>query len=233
MRVSVEKTVKQKLSQWVVDNASAVSIVHLPHNSLAQVLAAATDINQRAGISKAIPHIAARSVRSQEELEGFIAHAQSEGIDRVLIVGGNPRTSYEFQTAFDVNDWFTETDIKTLTGVYPERDTEAMYAYRKYWFDGGITQLCLNPYKLQQYDAWTTPAIPTMCSAQGLWNYMKLCGLRDSFEYMLQNWRGIFYLGSEGFDTVRFIRDVGERDYHLFNFGQVEKTLDKILTTYN
>lgn len=233
MKISVEKTVKQKLSKTVVDNASKVSVVHLPHNTLQDVLNSAIDINQQAGANKAIPHVAARSISSNTELDTFISTAQQNDIDTVLIIGGNPPVGPVFQNAIQVNNLFENTGIKTLCGVYPERDTTSIHAFKKTLFDGGITQLCLNPYKLKQYDTWTTPAIPTQCDAKGLWKYMKLCGLRDSFGYMLQNWRGAFYLTQTGFDTVKFIRDVGIRDYHLFNFGKLEQTLDSILTEYS
>lgn len=229
--ISVEKTPSQKLSQTVVDSAKFVSIVHLPNQSLAHVINAAKQVNDQAGKLKAVPHVAARSITSEHELMGFIKHAQEEGIEKILLIGGNPRVGHLYQNVYDILPDFKAAGLEVLCGIYPEKDTKQALDEKYKQFDGGLTQLCLNPRILAQYPTWVTPAIPSMCSTKGLWRYMKLCGLRDSLKYTVQNWRGMFYLSSEGFDTAQFINDTGIRDYHLYNFGNLEKTLEKILSS--
>ena len=49
MDISVEKTPKQKLSQYAVDKASSVSITHLPNSDLIKVKDAAIELNDQAG----------------------------------------------------------------------------------------------------------------------------------------------------------------------------------------
>ena len=68
MDISVEKTPKQKLSQYAVDTASSVSITHLPNSNLTKVKDAAIELNEQAGSAKAVAHIAARNIKSESEL---------------------------------------------------------------------------------------------------------------------------------------------------------------------
>ena len=48
MDISVEKTPKQKLSQYAVDTASSVSVTHLPGTDLSIVKDAAIALNDQA-----------------------------------------------------------------------------------------------------------------------------------------------------------------------------------------
>lgn len=229
MQISIEKTPGQKLDQFVVDTASAISIVHLPHQSLSYVLNASVDINQQAGENKSIPHIAARNVKSTDELDNFIAHCLIEKIDRVLLIGGSKPlgTGHVFQTANELVPIFTAAGVKVYCGIYPLTDDETALSYKFNRYNGGITQLCLNPFLLQRYTNWATIGVPSMCSTSGLWRYMKMCGLRDSIKYIFQNINGIFYLSADGFNTSKFINHVGyDKKFHIYNFGNLTKTID-------
>ena len=229
MHISVEKTVKQKLSNNIVSTAERVSIVHLPHQSLDLVADAAIRLNDQAGSSKAIPHVAARIIRSQPELDSFIQTCLNNSINTVLLIGGNPTTGIVYQNAFDVAKQFAGTDIKLLCGRYPEKDTKSGIARKLLVFDGSISQLCLNPSLLKNFTNWTTVGVPSMTDAAGIWRYLKLCGAGSSAKYLLQSWRGVFYLNSKGFDTKRFVDAVGHNQYHVYNFGNLEKTLESLL----
>ena len=63
MDISVEKTPKQVLSQYVVDTASMVSITHLPTSTLTKVSKACIELNEQAGSAKAVAHIGARNIQ--------------------------------------------------------------------------------------------------------------------------------------------------------------------------
>ena len=69
MNLSTEKTPQQKLSNFSIENVSAVNITHLLINNLKEVAQASDELNQQAGCNKAIPHVAARNIRNEYELE--------------------------------------------------------------------------------------------------------------------------------------------------------------------
>ena len=71
MNLSTEKTPHQKLSNFSVDNVSAVNITHLATDNLNKVAIACDELNQQAGSNKAIPHVAARNIKGEKELEIF------------------------------------------------------------------------------------------------------------------------------------------------------------------
>ena len=72
MNLSTEKTPHQKLSNFSVDNVSAVNITHLATDNLNKVAIACDELNQQAGSNKAIPHVAARNIKGEKELEVFL-----------------------------------------------------------------------------------------------------------------------------------------------------------------
>ena len=72
INLSTEKTPHQKLSNFSVNNVSAVNITHLATDNLNKVAIACDELNQQAGSNKAIPHVAARNIKDEKELEVFL-----------------------------------------------------------------------------------------------------------------------------------------------------------------
>ena len=65
---------------------------------------ASDELNQQAGYNKAIPHVAARNIKHEDELEDFIKFCTLKGIHKALVIGGSiPRhPSNIFQNDIDV-----------------------------------------------------------------------------------------------------------------------------------
>ena len=99
MDISVEKTPKQKLSQYAIDTASSVSITHLPKTDLSIVKDAAIRLNDQAGAAKAVAHIGARNLQSESELHENCIAMRKAGVDKVLIIGGSTYQGKVYQTA--------------------------------------------------------------------------------------------------------------------------------------
>jgi len=70
--------------------------------------------------------------------------------------------------------------------------------------------------------------IPSMCSVQGIYKYLKLCG-NESYKYIFKNWKALNYLSSDGFMVEEFIKKLKFTNYHIYNFGKLEKTIRKLL----
>ena len=70
--------------------------------------------------------------------------------------------------------------------------------------------------------------IPSMCSVKGIYKYLKLCG-NDSFKYIFKNWKAINYLGSDGIKVDKFIQELKFSNYHIYNFGNLDKTIRKLV----
>ena len=122
MKLSTEKTPKQKLSKFSVDNVSAVNITHLSINDLREVAQACDELNQQAGCNKAIPHVAARNIQSENELDNFVKFCEAKGINKALVLGGSiPRNkTHIFQNDVAVATILKSANIKVDCGIYPQ-----------------------------------------------------------------------------------------------------------------
>ena len=113
MNLSTEKTPHQKLSNFSVDNVSAVNITHLATDNLNKVAIACDELNQQAGSNKAIPHVAARNIKGEKELEVFLKFCKSKEINKVLVIGGSiPRNNSNiFQTDQEIANILKKSGI--------------------------------------------------------------------------------------------------------------------------
>ena len=226
MDISVEKTPKQKLSQYAVDTASSVSITHLPKTDLSRVKDAAIALNEQAGSAKAVAHIAARNLQSESELHENCIAMRKAGVDKVLLIGGSTYEGKVYQTFYEVRNAIEDYGFKMYCGVYPQSETYANMQWTKYMhFAGGISQLCFNPRLLNTWEKQTRFGVATNCTLNGLWKYAKLCGLTDSVSYAVGNIRGLTYVNTKGFNTVKFVKDLRNNPIHLYNFGKLDQTL--------
>ena len=227
MKVSVEKTPNQKMSQYAIDVATTVSITHLPKAYFSQVINAAIDINTLAGKAKAMPHIAARNLHSERGLHASLDRAKKAGIDKVLIIGGSEKRGRVFQGVNEVYSAIVRYGFEMYCGVYPQKEAfnQKLFSTKYAMFSKGITQLCLNSKLLNKWQNKTIAGVPTNCSIEGLLKYMKICGLTESFKHIIENLVGIQYITKNGFDTSKFVSRLNHEQIHLYNFGRLDQTL--------
>ena len=232
MNLTTEKTPQQKLSNFCIDNVSAVNITHLLVNDLIEVGYACDEINQQAGCNKAIPHVAARNIKNEHELEDFIKFCISKKIDKALVIGGSmPRkASNVFQNDVDVATVLKNANITIDCGIYPQNETELEIKTKLDIYNNAITQLCMDPLAINNLPFLDTIriGIPSMCSVNGIYKYLKLCG-NQSYKYIFKNWKALNYIGSDGIMVDKFIKNLKFSNYHIYNFGKLEKTICRLL----
>ena len=93
-----------------------VYVNHLPRHDIADSMLALIALRQ-AGLEP-VPHIAARSLKSREELEAFLeAAAREAGVTNVLVIGGdspNPRGPYADSIALLRDGIFTRYGVREV-----------------------------------------------------------------------------------------------------------------------
>ena len=232
MNISVEQTPKQILSDYVLDHVDAVSIVHLPGRRLSDTVHTITAIKKKNKKVKVIPHIAARSLKNQDELFTNCDKFRDLGIDDVLLIGGSTTSGNCYSSAFAVYNDIKEKDykFKTICGVYPQKETFSDVENKKYSkFSRGITQICLNRRLLNQFDNKTIIGVPSNCSANDLFKFIKICGIGRTLKEAIPNLVGAKYISFAGFNTCKFVQDLSDdRDIHVFNFGNIENTIKSL-----
>tara|TARA_B100000768_G_scaffold98155_1_gene91529 strand:- start:200 stop:901 length:702 start_codon:yes stop_codon:yes gene_type:complete len=232
MKLSTEKTPKQKLSKFSVDNVSAVNITHLSINDLKEVAQASDELNQQAGCNKAVPHVAARNIQSEQELDNFIKFCEAKGINKALVIGGSiPRNKTNvFQNDVAVATILKSANITVDCGIYPQNETELEIKTKLSIFNNAITQLCMDANAINSLPLLDTICIgvPSMCSVKGIYKYLKLCG-NDSYKYIFKNYKALNYLGNNGIRVDKFIQKLKFSNYHIYNFGKLDKTIYKLL----
>ena len=232
MNLSTEKTPQQKLSNFSVENVTAINITHLLINDLKEVAEASDELNQQAGCNKAIPHVAARNIKNEIELENFINFCISKKIDRALVIGGSvPRKSNNiFKNDVDVASILKSANITVDCGIYPQNETDLEIETKLEIFNNAITQLCMDPDAINNLPFLDTIRIgvPSMCSVNGIYKYLQLCG-NQSYKYIFKNWKALKYLSNEGIMVDKFIKNLKFNNYHIYNFGNLEKTIRKLL----
>ena len=215
-----------------MDNVSAVNVTHLPINDLKLVAQACDELNQQAGCNKAVPHVAARNIKNKKELDDFIKFCQLKEINKALVIGGSiPRKETNvFQSDIAVANILKNADIEVDCGIYPQNETEIEIKTKLDIFDNAITQLCMDPNAINNLPLLDNIRIgvPSMCSLKGTYKYLKLCG-NDSYKYIFKNWKALNYLSSDGIRVDKFIKKLKFSNYHIYNFGRLDKTIAKLL----
>ena len=243
MKITIEKTLNGKLSQFIVDSVDGVYVTHLPGTSLETVAEEADRINQQAGKNLAVPHCAVRNIETRREFTDFISKCRKANLHKILVIGGSEQAGKVFQNDEQLlfyKDLYTMyktfPNLEFECGLYPQTQTLQFMknkVYSESRFCGGITQLCMDVRLLKSVGEYIGDSvkigIPSICSASGLFRYLKLCG-NKSFKYILTNWRGIFYLKNGKFDVKRFTSLIQHDRYHVYNFGKLEKTIETLLS---
>ena len=231
MNISTEKTPQQKLSNFTIQHVSAVNVTHLLIHDLKDVAQASDELNQQAGCDKAIPHVAARNIKHEHELENFIKFCTLKGINKALVIGGSiPRhPSNIFQNDIDVATILKKASIKVDCGIYPQNETELEIKTKLEVFDNAITQLCMDPGSINHLPFLNTIRIglPSMCSVKGIFKYLKLCG-NESYKYIFKNWKVLNYLSHDGIKVDEFVEKLKFNNYHIYNFGKLDETIRRL-----
>ena len=157
---------------------------------------------------------------------------KSKGIDKALVIGGSiPRSKTNaFQNDIEVATILKSANITTDCGIYPQNETELEIKIKLDIFNNAITQLCMNPDTINNLPLLDTIRIgvPSMCSVQGIYKYLRLCG-NQSYKYIFKNWMALNYLGSDGIKVDKFIAKLKFSNYHIYNFGKLDETINKLL----
>ena len=226
MFLSVEQTAYQTLPKSVVSACNQVTITHLPTHSLTKSIDTVKKINDQAGTQKAVPHIAARNLQSEAELLNSCQAFFDEGVNTVLIIGGDRKFGNYYSSAFEICQVIKGFRFKKICGVYPQTESFSYVKNKKYSsFSEGITQFCLKPAILNQFQESTRIGVPSQCSIQQLIKFAKRCGLLQSFKMGLQNIEGIRYFDYNGFKTKHFVNRLANQRIHVYNFGKLENTV--------
>ena len=240
LSLSVEQTPgkinKGNVSEFVVNNVDYITIPHLATNSLKLTSKAVSQLSDVHGVdpSRVIPHIAARSLTSKKELTESINAFKGLGVERLLLVGGNPAYPRgPYNNAEEVRRRVSEIDkFTTHCGVYPDTESPSgVYLYKYEHFDGGWSQLCLSPSRLDSFKPQTRIGIPSQADFDGLWRYMKICGVGPSIRYPLRNILGFArFMTLNGFNTTKLVRAVQPHyNFHVYDFGRLEETVEDLL----
>lgn len=242
--LSVEQTPakinKGDVSEYVLNNADYITIPHLPNNSLKITTKTVIKMSDTHGVdpSRVIPHIAARSVPSKAELTRQLKNLNDLGVRNLIVVGGNPKNPVGPYTkdheVLERARKIFDPRTKIYCGVYPQDESPSgvyLTKFGRFGFDGGVSQVCLSQSKIELIKLNTRIGVPSKADWNGLWRYMKLCGVGPSIRHPLRNVGGILhYMTMDGFDTTRFVEDLQpHRDFHIYDFGRLEETVEELI----
>jgi 5,10-methylenetetrahydrofolate reductase len=230
MFLSVEQTASQILPQYVVNSCDQITITHLPTQSLIRSIDAVKKINDQAGAPKAVPHIAARNLYSEAELLNSCQAFQEEGVDTILIIGGDQKYGVRYTSSYQICQEIKNFHFKKLCGVYPQKETATEVRKKKYnSFSEGVTQFCLKPKILNYFQESTRIGVPSNCSIQKLVKFAKICGANKTIKIFLENLSGVRFVNRKGFDTCAFVNSLTNQRIHIYNFGRIEQTVRSLL----
>ena len=235
MKISVEQTPKQKISDYVLGNVNSVSIVHLPGSPLGNSTRTVSSLRKRTTKINVIPHIAARNLKNKKELFDACDKFLDYGIRDLLLIGGSKARGSCYGNAHDVQNDLLEKDynFNYFCGIDPNQETHQQVKEKKYnRFDRGISQICFNHKLLNAFDSRTVVGVPSNCSAKDLFKFVKLCGVTKTAKEAATNIAGLRYISYYGFNTVKFVQKLNKnQDIHIFNFGNLDNTI-KALKKY-
>ena len=205
-----------------------VYVNHLPRHSLADSLASLAAV--RAAGLEPVPHIAARRIRSRDELESFLSRAvRDAGVRKALILGGDEPAAlgpYADGAALMRTGLLEESGLREI-GLpgYPEGHPRIPQVALEHAFGEKltlaaghglgayvVTQFCFAPARIIEYCAAlarSTPGVPVYVGLAGptspaaLLRYAQRCGVSASLRA----------LHAQGLDAVRLVTrtDPGEQ----------------------
>ena len=157
---------------------------------------------------------------------------KSKEINKALVIGGSiPRNENNiFQSDREIATILKKSGITVDCGIYPQNETEIEILEKLKIFENAITQMCMDTKAINNLPLLSNIriGIPSMCSVKGIYKYLKLCG-NDSYKYIFKNWKAINYMSNDGIKVDNFIQELKFSNYHIYNFGNLDKTIHNLL----
>lgn len=242
LKVSVEQTptkIKKGVSESIISGADRITITHLPGTRIKDTTSAVKLLISRDKVhpTNIVPHIGARNVNSKGELTRQIHNLADMGVNKVLIVGGSsPHPVGPYLKDDELLRFFKNKGFTVGCGVYPYEQGPGFYTNsdKLTRYDFGVSQLCLSPRLLRPLPQNVWVGAPSQATLSGLWGYMKKVGVGPSLSYPLRDLLGfVRFSGLSGFRTGSFIKTLypDHHQYHLYDFGRIEKTVEELIST--
>lgn len=240
MMISVEQTpnkIEKGLSDIVLTHSDQITIPHLPGSRLSVSRKAVDTLVERDDVnpSTIVPHVAARNIQSKVELTKFLNGVYDIGVRNLIVIGGSDRVTSKsvYHSAFDMIDG----NDKKINRFNIAIGYDPLYCSTGFLNYEGVTQLNLSVSTLAKQELFVRVGVPSMASPDGLWRYIKMCGVGPSIRYPLRNILGLlrYTHPTKGFKTVQFMNDVTAArgrptNFHVYDFGRIDQTLIEITT---
>jgi methylenetetrahydrofolate reductase (NADPH) len=203
---------------------------------------------------RAIPHLAARSIRDRDHLRGLLRRLQDAGVDRAFVVGGDEEQPGDYADALSLLLAIADLGIgprEIGIGCYPQghafipddvllgalRDKAPFASYM-------TTQLCFDPPAIARFiaarraEGITLPVkigIPGVAEVPKLMSISARIGVRDTGRFLRKNTRFLGQLLASGgiYRPTGLLEKLapliaepraGVVDLHVYTFNQVPET---------
>ena len=236
---------------------------HLPHSSAVSVIASPTkDIDatltlaeelQELGLN-AIPHLAARMIQNQAQLQELLARMGEAGMDQALVVGGDATDPGNFRDApqllaamADISHGVSQIGIAGYPEGHPlinDQALQAAMAAKAPHASSITTQMCFD---VSSIVAWTRKIraagieLPLYIGIPGSVDPVRLAsigariGVGASVRYVMKNRSFLWKLLRPGpYQPTKLVHgiaqacaeeDLGIRGFHIFTFNEIEPTV--------
>lgn len=239
---------KQAVLEWLPAN-STVTVTASPTKGLEPTLELAEQL--AANGYRAVPHLAARSVRDQVHLKEIVARLIAAGIDNVFVPGGDAKEpAGSFGSALEMlreltelGEPFREVGItgypESVPHIHDDVTIQAMWDKRQF-ATYIVSNVCFNASTLHTWigrirrRGVTLPVyvgLPYPAERSRLLKLATVSGASDSVRFMTKHPSWVLRLGLPGgYEPQRFLRKFGEltpgdgvAGVHLFTFNQIRK----------
>ncbi|MFV1962006.1 MAG: methylenetetrahydrofolate reductase [Acidimicrobiia bacterium] len=236
---------------------------HLPHDSTVSVIASpAKDIDatltmaeelQELGL-KVIPHLAARMIQDQAQLQKLLARMGEAGMDQTLVIGGDATDPGDFKDApqllaamADISHGVSQIGIAGYPEGHPlisDQSLQTAMAVKAPHASYITTQMCFDVSSIVTWIREIRAAgieLPVYVGIPGLVDPVRLAsigvriGVGASVRYVLKNRSFLWKLLRPGpYEPSKLAlgiaeacaaEDLGIRGFHIFTFNEIEPTV--------
>lgn len=230
--------------QRSVPAASTVAITCLPHHGPAVTVDAAVEL---AALGfRAVPHLAARSIESRQQLAGFTARLSDAGVQDIFVIAGDARTaSGPFSWSFPLMEEITELGgFRLGVSAYPEGhptvpepELTQLLLKKQELAEWAVTQMCFSGPVLGEYmarlrsDGVTLPVwagVPGRVRRTRLVSLAGRIGVGPSLKFARRSGSLLrSVLAPSSYDPARLVRSIGKAGsfagLHVYSFNDVER----------
>lgn len=243
------KGIEEKASR--LPAGARVTVTASPAKGMAATIDLATRLH-REGF-EVTPHLSARLISDQQELDAIITDLAAEGIGRAFVVGGDALEPGKFADALDLlremdslGHHFSELGIAGYPEGHPfisgDALRQALIEKRRY-AHYITTQMCFDPRAIATWikgtrlDGIRLPVrlgIPGVVDPIRLGKIASRIGVGTSMKFLMRNRNAILRLLRPGvYRPTRLVKSLNELDsdlgivgLHIFTFNQVEPTMN-------